>query len=75
MPKLSCSTLFARVVVRVVDAEDQRDVFVGGRGGDDRFFRAGVEMATHVRSIGKHAGRLDDNIDAELPPGQAARLF
>jgi hypothetical protein len=32
-------------------------------------------MAAHVRGIGKHAGSLDDNIDAELPPGQARRLF
>jgi hypothetical protein len=61
--------MLARVIVRVVDAEDHGNVFVGGRCGDDRFFCSGIEMSPDVSGVGKNTRRFDGYIDAELSPG------
>ena len=61
------------VVVAVVDAEHQRDVRVGRRRGDDHLLRAGREMLRRVVALGELAGRFEDDVDAEILPGQLRR--
>jgi hypothetical protein len=67
------------VVVRVVgvvevDAEDDRRVRLGGRGGDDDLLGAGLEVLGGVRALGEEAGRLDHDVDAEVAPRQLRRI-
>src|SRR6266508_4121489 len=67
--------MFTRIVVRVVDPQDERDVLVGCRRRDDRLFCAGVKMSTDLSCVGKDAGGLDHHIDAELFPWQAGWIL
>ena len=68
-----------RVVGALVHAEHEgRDVGAGGGGRDDDLLRAGRDVLVGVLGLGEAAGRLDDDVDAELapraaPPGRALR--
>ena len=56
------------VVLVEVDAEDDRDVLALGRRGDDDLLRAAGEVLGGVLAVGEEAGRLDDDVDAEVAP-------
>ena len=58
------------VVLVEVDAEDDRDVLVLGGRGDDDLLGAGVEVLGGLVAVGEEAGRLDDDVDAEVAPRQ-----
>ena len=60
------------VVLVEVDAEADRDVLALGRRGDDDLLRAAVEVLGGVLAVGEEAGRLDDDVDAEVAPRQLA---
>ena len=57
-----------------VDAEDDRRVGLGRRRGDDDLLRARLEVLGGVRALGEEAGRLDDDVDAEVAPRQRGRV-
>ena len=50
------------LVARVVDAEDQRDVFVFRRRRDDRLLRTRVEVRADLVAVGEDARRFDDDV-------------
>ena len=62
--------MLLRVVLAVVDAEDDRDVGIGGRSGDDDLLRACLKVLLRVRALGEEPGRLDRDVDAEIGPGE-----
>jgi hypothetical protein len=59
----------------VVDAEDDRDVLVLRRGADDDLLRAGIDVGARLLGVGEDAGRLEDDVDAEVLPGQRGRIL
>ena len=63
------------VVLVLVDAHQQRLHLALAGGGDDDLLRAGREVALGLLGVGEEAGRLDDVVDAELLPGQLARVL
>ena len=63
-----------RVVAIFVDAEDDRDVLVLGRGADDDLLGAGVDVRLGLRGIGEDARALEDDVDAEVAPRQGGRV-
>ena len=63
-----------RVVALLVDAEDDRDVLVLGRGADDDLLGAGVDVRLGLGRIGEDAGALEDDVDAEVAPRQGGRV-
>ena len=59
------------VVGALVDAEDDgRDVVAGGGSRDDDLLGAGGDVLARVVGLGEAAGRLDDDVDAQLAPGE-----
>ena len=59
-----------RVVHVFVDAEDDGQVFaLGGCADDDLLGAAAVDVGTRLVCVGEAAGGLDDEVDAELAPG------
>ena len=62
------------VVVLVIDAHDDRDVLVLRRSGDDDLLRAGRDVALGLLGVGEVARRLDDDVGADLGPGQVGRV-
>ena len=50
-----------RVVLVVVDAEDEGDVLVGGRGRDDDLLDGGAEVGLGLFGVGEEAGGFDDD--------------
>ena len=62
------------VEVGVVDAHHERAVGAGGRGRDDDERGAGVEVGGGLVAGGEEAGRLDDEVDAEVAPRQLGRV-
>ena len=64
-----------RVVAVLVDAEDDRDVLALGRGADDHLLRAGVDVGARLVGVGEEAGRLEDDVDAEVAPRQRGRVL
>ena len=63
-----------RVEVGVVDAHHERAVGAVGRGRDDDERGAGVEVGGGLVPGGEEAGRLDDEVDAEVGPRQLGRV-
>src|SRR5690606_37210942 len=63
-----------RVVLVVVDAHDDGQVLALGRGGDDDLLGAGLEVLLGVLGLGEEAGGLDDDVHAEVAPGQLGRV-
>jgi hypothetical protein len=64
-----------RVVVAVVHTEDDGEVGVGRRRGDDDLLRSRLEMLLRRGAVGEEAGRLDRDVDAELAPRQLGRIL
>ena len=62
------------VVVAVVDAHHDREVLVLGRRRDDDLLRAAVDVRPGLGGVGEEAGRLDDDVGAELLPRQVRRV-
>jgi hypothetical protein len=58
------------VVGVVVDAEDDRQVGVGRRRGDDHLVRAGFEVLRRSLPVREQPGRLDDHVYVHVLPGQ-----
>jgi hypothetical protein len=56
------------LVLVVVDADDDGDVFILGRGRDDDLLGAGIEVTLGLGGFGEEASRFDDDLDAELTP-------
>ena len=63
-----------RVVLVVVDAEDDRQVGALGRRGDHDLLRARRDVLGRVVALGEEAGRFEDDVDAEVLPGQLGRV-
>ena len=57
-----------RVVLAVVDAEHDGEVRVGRGRGDDDLARAGLKVLLGAVALREEAGRLDDDVDAEVAP-------
>ena len=62
------------VVQALVDAHHDGDVLVRGRGGDQDLLGAGVDVLLRSGGLGEEAGGLDDDVDAELAPGQVGGI-
>ena len=58
------------VVLVVVDAEDDGDVLVAGRGGNDDLLDGGAEMRLGLGGVGEEAGGFDDDLGADGGPVQ-----
>ena len=58
------------VVFAVVHAHDHGDVLTLGRSGNDDLLGAGGDVALGFFSVGEQTGRLDDDLDAQLGPGE-----
>ena len=58
------------VVVLLVDAHDERGVLIGRRRGDQHLLGAGRDVLARVGRLREEAGRLDDDVDAQLAPRQ-----
>ena len=59
-----------RIVVGIVDAHHHGDVGVLGRRADDHLPRSLVQVQRRLGPFGVAAGRLDDHLHPQLPPGQ-----
>jgi hypothetical protein len=60
--------VLGRVVLVFVDAEDDGDVLVGGRGGDDDLLDGAAEMGFCLLRVGEEAGGFDDDLGADGGP-------
>ena len=68
--------MLRRIVSLVVDAQDQGDVRVGGRGADDDFFRpAGLDVLEEIRPFGPFARGFHHDVDAQVLPGEAGDVL
>src|SRR5690606_27626761 len=63
-----------RVVVGVVDTDDERGVLVLRGRGDDDLLGAGVDVRLGLGRVGEEAGGLDDDVGAELAPREVGRV-
>src|SRR6185437_4492905 len=57
-----------RVVLVVIDAEDDGDVLVAGRGRDDHLFDGRAEVGLGLGGVGEEAGRFDNDLGAYAGP-------
>ena len=64
-----------RVVGRLIDAHDDRDVLVLGRGGDDHLARASLQVRPRLGGVSEVPRGLDDDGDAHGSPGQRGRVL
>src|SRR4051794_38381765 len=62
------------VVLLVVHAHDHGEVLVLRRGGDEHLLGAAVDVRAGLRGVGEQAGRLDDDVCAEVAPRQLGRV-
>lgn len=67
--------VLAAVVLVVVDAQHDGDVLVAGRRGDDDLLGAGVQVTLRLGACGEDAGRLDDDVNAQVAPGKGRRTL
>jgi hypothetical protein len=56
------------IVLIVVDAEDDGDVLVSGRGGDDDLLDGGTEVSFCLLGVGEKAGGFYDDLGADGGP-------
>jgi hypothetical protein len=67
--------VFVRIVFRVVDPKNERDVLAfGGRRDDDFPSAAAVDVRARLRRVGEQTGRLNDEFDPEVPPRKFTRI-
>ena len=75
---MDCSSrglvVVGRVVLVVIDAEHEGQVFTLGRGADDDLLGAGMDVQFGLLARGEDACALDDDIDAQVAPRQLARI-
>ncbi len=57
------------VIRVVVDAENDRDVGIGGGCRDHDLLRAGIQVLLRAVSLGEEAGRFEHDVDAQVTPG------
>ena len=69
------NVVFGGVVLGVVDAHDDSDVFALGGGGNDDFFATGGDVALGFVGLGEESGGFDDKIDPQIFPGKSGRAF
>ncbi len=62
------------VVGLVVDAHDDGDVLVLGRGRDQDLLGAGRQVLGGVVALGEDAGGLDDDVGAQVAPREGGRV-
>ena len=62
------------VVRRVVDAHADGDVLVLRRSGDHHLPGSRVDVALCPHRVAEEPRRLDDDVDAEIPPGKPLRV-
>ena len=62
--------MLGRIVLVLVHAQHQCDVFVGGRGRDNDLLHGRAQVCLGFVRIGKEAGRLDDYLCAHGCPIQ-----
>ena len=67
--------MLGRVVFLVVDTHHHGDVFLLGRGGNDHFLGAGLEVTLGFGRLGEKSGALEDNVHAEFFPGERGRAL
>ena len=65
----------ARIILGVIDAEYNGNVFVRGGSGNDRFLGSRAQVSAHLGGVSKNAGRFDDDVDAHLFPGQTGGIL
>jgi len=53
------------VVLALVNAQNDSDVFIRSRGRDDDLLDGGTEVRLGLLCVGEEAGRLDDNLCAD----------
>jgi hypothetical protein len=58
----------------VVHAHHDGEVLVLGRSRDDDLLRAAGDVGARLRGVGEQPGRLDDDVGAEVGPGQGTRV-
>lgn len=63
------------VVLVVVHAHDDGDIFAFGRSRDDDLFAPGGDMAFGFVRFGKEAGGFNDVVDPEIFPGKSGGPF
>src|SRR5687768_16457508 len=73
--RIGDDAMLRRVIRTLVDAENNRDVLVLSRSGDDDLASTGGQVLGGVVPVGKAAGRFDHDIDAEILPGQRSRVL
>ena len=62
--------VLGRIVLVLVDAEDDGQVFVAGGSGDDDFFNGRAEVCLGLGAVSKVAGGFDDDLRADRSPGE-----
>ena len=65
------------LIITLVDAQDHRPVdAVGrlGRGSDDHFLRAGLEVYRGLLAVAKGAGGFNHDAGTQVPPGNLTRI-
>ena len=61
--------VLGRIVLLVIDAHHDRDVFAFGRSGNDDLLRACRAMAAGFFRFGEQAGGFNDDINTQFFPG------
>ncbi len=67
--------VLGRIVGGIVDAEDESDVFVLGRGRDNDFLDGTFEVLGSILAIGEEAGGFDDDLGADAGPIEFGGIF
>ena len=60
----------AAIVLVLIDAQHDGDVFVGGRSGDDDLLDGRAQVSLGLGAVGEVAGGLDDDLRADRSPVQ-----
>ena len=72
---LEIDVMLRGIVLVVVDAEHDGDVFAVGGSGDDDFFHRPAQMLLCVFGLGEPAGRFNDDLRAHDLPRNRSRIF
>src|SRR5208283_1593162 len=67
--------VLGRIVFAFVDAEDDGDVFVLRRGGDDDFLDRAAQVLFGIVGVGEFAGGFEHDLRAYAFPGQSGGVF
>ena len=67
--------VLGRVVLVLVDAQHDGDVFILRRGGDDDLLHRRAQVRLGLGRVGKVPGRFHHNLRAHVGPGQLGRIL